>query len=163
MKRSNRARSWNAWDISTALFPVLRVFWRNSIASAVEIPLENPWKCHFRDSKFQNVPRCLGPQQLVPSVRVPKPPTIHYQPEKLFDSPGFKPFAQQFPWPGKNLENGDKAWNNVKSLVVVVVVFKTAASTLWVNFFSFWSNLIQDKTMFYLESYIVLCISTLSK
>ena len=58
------------------------------MASAVEMRLENPWKCHFRDSKFQNVPRCLGPQQLVPSVRVPKPPTIHYQPEKRFDSPG---------------------------------------------------------------------------
>ena len=46
--------------------------------SAVEIPLENLWKCHFRDL-FQNVPRCLGPQELVPLVRVPKPPT-HYQP-----------------------------------------------------------------------------------
>ena len=37
----------------------------------------------------RNVPRCLGPQELVPLVRVPKPPTIHYQPatKKLFDSP----------------------------------------------------------------------------
>ena len=26
MKRSNGAMSWNAWDVSTALFPVLRVF-----------------------------------------------------------------------------------------------------------------------------------------
>ena len=34
----------------------------------------------FRDSKFQNVPGCFGPQELVPLVRVPKPPTIHYQP-----------------------------------------------------------------------------------
>ena len=33
-----------------------------------KIPLENPWKCHFQDSKFQNVPRCLGPQELVPLV-----------------------------------------------------------------------------------------------
>ena len=31
-----------------------------------KIPPENPWKHHFRDSKFQNVPRCLGPQELVP-------------------------------------------------------------------------------------------------
>ena len=50
-------------------------------------------KCHFRDSKFQNVPRCLGPQdlELVPLVRVLKPPTIHYQPATLkrFDSPEF--------------------------------------------------------------------------
>ena len=30
--------------------------------------------------KIQNVPRCLGPQELVPLVRVPEPPTIHYQP-----------------------------------------------------------------------------------
>ena len=45
-----------------------------------KIPLENPWKWHFQDSKFQNVPRCLGPQELVPLVRVPMPPTIHYQP-----------------------------------------------------------------------------------
>ena len=30
------------------------------------IPLENPWKCHFRDSKFHNVARCHGPQELVP-------------------------------------------------------------------------------------------------
>ena len=35
---------------------------------------------NFRDTKFQNAPRCLGPKELVPLVRVPKPPTIHYQP-----------------------------------------------------------------------------------
>ena len=89
VKRSNRAMSWNAWDISTALFPVLRVFWRNNMASAVEIPVENPWKWHFRDSKFQNVPRRLDPKKLEPLVLVPKPPTIHDQPPtwKLFDSP----------------------------------------------------------------------------
>ena len=45
-----------------------------------KIPLENPWKCHFWDSKFQNVPRYLSPQELVPLVQVPKLPTIHYQP-----------------------------------------------------------------------------------
>ena len=39
-------------------------------------------KRHFRDSNFQNVPRCLGPQdlELVPLVQVPKLPTICYQP-----------------------------------------------------------------------------------
>ena len=37
-------------------------------------------KRHLQDSKFQNVPtRCLGPQELVPLVQVPKPPTIRYQ------------------------------------------------------------------------------------
>ena len=28
-----------------------------------KIPLENPWKHHFRESNFQNVPRCLGPRR----------------------------------------------------------------------------------------------------
>ena len=56
-----------------------------------KIPIEHPWRRDFRDSKFQNVPRCLGPQKRAPLVRVPKPPTIHYQPaiEKRFDSPAF--------------------------------------------------------------------------
>ena len=71
--------SWNAYDISVALFSVLPVFWRNKIASAVESTSWNPWKCHFWGSKFQNVPRCPSPQKPVPSVRVPKLPTIHYQ------------------------------------------------------------------------------------
>ena len=89
VKRSNRATSWNAWDISKALLPVLRVSRRNNVASAVESSIEHPWRRDFRDSKFHNVPRCLDPQKRAPLVRVPKPPTIHYQPaiEKLFDSP----------------------------------------------------------------------------
>ena len=45
-----------------------------------ETPLENPWKRHFRGSNFQNIPRCLGPQELAPLARVQKAPTIHYQP-----------------------------------------------------------------------------------
>ena len=54
-----------------------------------KIPIEHPWRRDFRDSKFHNVPRCLDPQKRAPLVRVPRPPTIHYQPaiEKLFDSP----------------------------------------------------------------------------
>ena len=32
------------------------------------------------ESNFQNVPRCLGPQEPVPLVQVAKPPTVHYQP-----------------------------------------------------------------------------------
>ena len=44
------------------------------------VPLENLWKGHFQDSKFQTVPRYLGPQELVPLVWVTKPCTIHYQP-----------------------------------------------------------------------------------
>ena len=45
-----------------------------------ETPLEKPWKRHLQESNFQNVPRCLGPQELVPLVRVSESPTIHYQP-----------------------------------------------------------------------------------
>ena len=53
-----------------------------------KMPLGNPWKRHFWGSKIQNIPRCLAPQELVPLVWVPKPPTIHHQPatQKLFDS-----------------------------------------------------------------------------
>ena len=36
VKRLNSAMSWNAWNISTALFPVLRVFWQSNMAFAVE-------------------------------------------------------------------------------------------------------------------------------
>ena len=43
-----------------------------------KLPLENPWKWHFWDAKFQTVPRCLGPQQFVPWV------PCHL---KRFDSP----------------------------------------------------------------------------
>jgi len=56
VKRSNRAMSWNACDISTAMFPVLCVFWWKNMAPAVENISWNPWKYHLRDSKFQNVP-----------------------------------------------------------------------------------------------------------
>ena len=58
-----------------------------------KIPLENPWKWHFPDSKFQNVPRCFSPQEFVLLVRVPKLATIRYPPatKKRFDSPAFDP------------------------------------------------------------------------
>ena len=36
VKHSKCAMSWNAWDILTALFPVLHVFWQSNKASAVE-------------------------------------------------------------------------------------------------------------------------------
>ena len=41
VKRLNCAMPWNTWDISTTLFPVLHVFWRNNKASAVE---NTSWK-----------------------------------------------------------------------------------------------------------------------
>ena len=42
--------------------------------------LKTPGNTISRDSNFQNVPRCLRAQELVPLVQVPKPPIIHYQP-----------------------------------------------------------------------------------
>ena len=56
------------------------------MASTVE---NTPGNAISETLNFKNVPRCLGPQELVPLARVPKPPTIHYQPttSKLFDSP----------------------------------------------------------------------------
>ena len=36
LKSSNRAMSWNAWYMSTALFPVVHIFWLNNMVSAVE-------------------------------------------------------------------------------------------------------------------------------
>ena len=47
--------SWNAWEISMALFPVLRVFWQNNMASMVENTSWNPLEMDVQDSKFQNV------------------------------------------------------------------------------------------------------------
>ena len=41
VKCLNRAMSWNAWDISTAL---------RQGRPRGKIPLENPWECDFRDS-----------------------------------------------------------------------------------------------------------------
>ena len=37
--------------------------------------LKTPANAIPETTKFQNVPRCLGPQELVPLVRVSKPPT----------------------------------------------------------------------------------------
>ena len=51
--------------IVPSLVCILDVFWRNNMASVVDIPLGNPWKWHFWDSKnFQNVPRCLALRNL---------------------------------------------------------------------------------------------------
>ena len=47
VKRSNCAMSWNACDISMALFQVLQVFWRNNIASMVENISWKPLKMPF--------------------------------------------------------------------------------------------------------------------
>ena len=75
MKRSNRAMLWNAWDILMALFPVLWYSDETAWRPQWKIPPENSRKHHFRDSKFQNVPRYTDPQEL---VRVSKPATTHY-------------------------------------------------------------------------------------
>ena len=79
VKRSNHVMSWNAWEILMALFLILHVFWRNNMASAVENTSWNPLEMDIRDAKFQNISRRLSRQKLVPLVRAPKSPTIHYQ------------------------------------------------------------------------------------
>ena len=88
VKHSNSAMSWNAWDISTALFPCILTK-QHGVRGEIYL-LKTPWKHRIRGSKFHNIPRCLGCQELVPLVRVQKPLTIHYQPvtTRLFDSPG---------------------------------------------------------------------------
>ena len=88
---------WNVWTMRCC--GTHGTFWQHCSQSCMysyettwhlwwKIPLENPWKRDFRDSKFQNVPRFLGPKKLVSLVWVPKLPTIHNQPanEKIFDS-----------------------------------------------------------------------------
>ena len=104
--------------IVPSLVCILNVFWWNNMATAVEIPLGNPWKRHFRDPKnFQNVPRCLSPEKLVPSVLVLKLPTIHYQCAtwKLFDSPGFEPIRNgEIFWMSNDIIE-TRVWNEVIS------------------------------------------------
>ena len=60
-----------------------------------KIPLENLWKCHFRDSIFLSVPRCLSPQELVPLVWVSK--AAYYSLSACY----FKSFWQ--PWTKMNM------------------------------------------------------------
>ena len=66
------------WDghLDGIVSSLLCVFWQNNMASPVENTSWNPWKCHFPDTTFQNVPRCLSPQELVPLAQVPKLLTI---------------------------------------------------------------------------------------
>ena len=98
--------------IVPSLVCILDVFWWNNMATAVEIPLGNPWKRHFRDPKnFQNVPRCLSPKKLL------KLPTIHYQRAtwKLFDSPGFEPIRNgEIFWMSNDIIE-TRVWNEVIS------------------------------------------------
>ena len=47
VNRSNHAMSWNACNISMALFQVLQVFWRNNVASMVENTSSKPLKMPF--------------------------------------------------------------------------------------------------------------------
>ena len=69
VKRSNRAMLWNAWDILTALFPVLRVFQLNN-GFLVENTSWKPLETWFPRLEFQNVATrlLLSPKEL-PLVR----------------------------------------------------------------------------------------------
>ena len=40
VKRSNRVMSWNTWDISTALFPVLHDMYSDETTNTSQKPLE---------------------------------------------------------------------------------------------------------------------------
>ena len=57
-----------AWDMDSIVPSLARILTKqHGIRGAGEyVPLENPWKCHFRDSKFQNVATCPDPQEFVP-------------------------------------------------------------------------------------------------
>ena len=103
----NRLDLWNIWTMRCHEMP--GTFWRHCSQSCVYSDeatwhlrwrnmSSNHWKWHFQDSKFQNVRRCFGPQELVPLVRVPKLPTIHYQPATWngFDSPGIQSKSEMF-------------------------------------------------------------------
>ena len=58
VKHSNRAMLWNAWDISTALFTVLHVFWRNNMESGGKYLLKTlNFKISLDASAFKNL--CL--------------------------------------------------------------------------------------------------------
>ena len=72
---------WKIWTVAYRGTP--GTFWRHCSQSCVyynekiwhpgwKIPLEHPWKRDFRDSKSQNVSRCLSPKKLVPLVRSSK-------------------------------------------------------------------------------------------
>ena len=88
----NKLDLWNIWTMRCHEMP--GTFWRHCSQSCVYSDeatwhlrwrnmSSNHWKWHFQDSKFQNVRRCFGPQELVPLVPVPKLPTIHHQPGHL--------------------------------------------------------------------------------
>ena len=67
VKHSNCAMSWSGtfrWYCSQSCVYSDKTTW----CLWWKIPLENPWKGDFRDSAFQNVPRCLGPKKLVASL-----------------------------------------------------------------------------------------------
>ena len=79
-----------SWDILTALFPVLCILTKQHGIRGGKYLLKtsgNTFPRLYFSKCLYNI--CLVPQELVPLVRVTKPPTIHYQlvTSKLFDSP----------------------------------------------------------------------------
>ena len=87
VKGSNRAMSWI--DGIGPSFACTCILMKQYGIRGGKYLLKTPRNAISETLKFQNVPRCLGPYELVPLVRVPKLPPIHYQPanQKLFDSP----------------------------------------------------------------------------
>ena len=82
VKRSNSTMSWKAWDISTVLFLVLHVFWRNNMVSAVETPnfkmSQDAFACVadaldilYRADYTEGLDQCVG--RLQRKLKMPRP------------------------------------------------------------------------------------------
>ena len=63
MKCANHAMFWKAWDISTAFFSILHVFWQNSMVSTVESTSWKPLEKLFRRLKISKCPYMPRPSR----------------------------------------------------------------------------------------------------
>ena len=81
--RSNRTIPWNAWDISTALFPILHLVCNQTKQHGIhggKYFLKSPGNVISETLIFKISLNAPALKKLVTFVRVPKPPTIHYHP-----------------------------------------------------------------------------------
>ena len=81
--RSNRTIPWNAWDISTALFPILHLVCNQTKQHGIhggKYFLKSPGNVISETLIFKLFLDAPALKKLVTFVRVPKPPTIHYHP-----------------------------------------------------------------------------------
>ena len=83
MKHLNRTMLWNARDISTALFPVLRLVCNQTKHHGVhsgKYKKKSPGNAISETLIFKMSLDAPALKKLVTLVRLPKPPTIHYHP-----------------------------------------------------------------------------------